>query len=291
MTPSRGRPKTSGLPQAQPQLMVPGAQLSGEIDDRLALGQELLDRPIEMVEEVLRGLKQEFYTWDEYNEALLRRSFDLPGPAEEYRGLVFAFGGTPDLPTRWRELHDDIQTKMRRLKSIQGRLGLYREHPDVVSPAPPPDDPAVLGTDVFVVHGHDGETKVNVARFLSKLLGRDPIILHEQPDRGRTIIEKFEDHAARAACAVVLLTRDDVGGPAGGDQQPRARQNVVLELGFFLGKLGRSRAIILYEAGVELPSDLHGVLYVPLDAAGAWRNTVARELEAAGLELNLRALL
>jgi predicted nucleotide-binding protein len=148
-----------------------------------------------------------------------------------------------------------------------------------------------LGEDVFIVHGHDDQTKVTVARFLAQLVGREPVILHEQADLGRTIIEKFEHHAASAACAIVLLTDDDEGGPKNGVSQPRARQNVVLELGFFLGKLGRGRVVILHGTDVELPSDLHGVLYVPLDGAGAWRNAVARELEAAGLEIDLKALL
>lgn len=141
------------------------------------------------------------------------------------------------------------------------------------------------------MHGHDGEAKVTVARFLLKLLAREPIILHEQADRGRTIIEKFEAHAGQVGSAIVLLAGDDEGGAVGKPQQRRARQNVVLELGFFLAKLGRERVVILHEQDVELPSDIHGVLYVPLDSQGAWRNAVARELQAAGLEVDLTALL
>jgi predicted nucleotide-binding protein len=167
---------------------------------------------------------------------------------------------------------------------------LFRTHPDATAPMPHRNSSAP-GGDIFVVHGHDGEAKVTVARFLSSLLARDPVILHEQPDRGRTIIEKFEQHAAQAECAVVLLTGDDDGGPVGGPQQRRARQNVVFELGFFVGTLGRDRVIILYEPEVELPSDLNGVLYIPFDDHGAWRNAVARELRAAGLKVNLAALL
>ena len=274
--------------------MVPASQLSGEIDERVSLGQKLLADPDRLSTLFLQNRREEYLTWNEYNVALLRRSFDLPGPAEEYasRPMIGFFGGAPDpLPVQWEERKDDIQTKLRRLKSIQGRLGLFSEHPDLVSTAPPPANPAVLGTDVFVVHGHDGETKQTVARFLTKLIGREPIILHEQADRGRTIIEKFEDHAATAACAVVLLTRDDLGGPNGGAQKPRARQNVVFELGFFIGALGRARVVIIYEDGVEQPSDLSGVLYVALDRGGAWKNSVARELGAAGLDLDLKALL
>ncbi|WCH93946.1 nucleotide-binding protein [Streptomyces moderatus] len=180
---------------------------------------------------------------------------------------------------------------MRRLRSLQDRLGLYKIHPDAGSQESPPVDPSSAGSDVFIVHGHNGETKETVARFLGKLLDQQPVILHEQADRGRTTIEKFEDHSAQASCAVVLLTADDAGGPQNGTHQPRARQNVVLELGFFLGRLGRDRVVILYEPGVELPSDLQGVLYIELDKAKAWRMSVARELREIGLQIDPQALL
>ena len=271
---------------------MPAEQLDAEISDRLARGQELLDQPINNDLASLEQRQDDYYTWSEYNETLLKRSFDSPKPATDYENHV-GMGWPTDapLPKRWEWLRGDISGKMRNLRSLQGQIGLFMLHPDLQTPAPPPPDPSVIGEDIFIVHGHDEKTKVSVARFLEKLLGRDPIILHEQADRGRTIIEKFEDHAARAACAIVLLTADDTGGPKGGEQHQRARQNVVLELGFFLGKLGRGRVVILYEPGVELPSDIQGVLYTELDGRGAWRNAVAQELDAAGLEINTRALL
>ena len=126
---------------------------------------------------------------------------------------------------------------------------------------------------VFVVHGHDEEMKQSVARTLQqhKL---EPIILHEQPNRGRTLIEKFEEEASDVGFAVVIFSPDDEGRIRGeGNLRPRARQNVVLELGFFFGKLGRGSVFVLYREieGFELPSDIAGVLYVPYDRAGAWK--------------------
>jgi predicted nucleotide-binding protein len=148
---------------------------------------------------------------------------------------------------------------------------------------------ASQGTKVFVVHGHDGEIKLEVAELLQRITGKRPVILHEQADSGRTIIEKFEDHASEAGFAVVLLTADDVGKAKGAATlNTRARQNVVLELGFFFGKLGRSRVVALYEEGVELPSDIKGVLYKSL--AGNWHTELARELRAAGIEIDLSKL-
>lgn len=95
---------------------------------------------------------------------------------------------------------------------------------------------------IFVVHGHNEAARETVARFLERV-GFEPVILHEQPNKGRTIIEKFESYAD-VGFAVVLLTADDVGGRdsvEGASLKARARQNVILELGYFLGKLGRAR--------------------------------------------------
>ncbi len=139
---------------------------------------------------------------------------------------------------------------------------------------------------VFVVHGHNHGTKEAVARFIEKL-GLDPVILHEKPNAGRTIIEKFSDYSD-VHFAVVLLTGDDEGRSRveASSTRPRARQNVILELGFFLGKLGRSSDCALYEEGVEIPSDYQGVLFVSLDATEKWRVDLVKELKVAGFEID-----
>ena len=146
---------------------------------------------------------------------------------------------------------------------------------------------APTGKKVFVVHGHDEGAKESIARFLEKL-GFEPIILHEQASGGRTIIEKVE-HYGEVAFAVVLLTPDDIGGSISNPevQQPRARQNVILELGYFIGRLGRPHVTALVKEGVERPSDIDGVVYVAMDSTGGWRVQVAREMKAAGLDVDL----
>jgi len=145
---------------------------------------------------------------------------------------------------------------------------------------------------VFVVHGHDNEAKESTARFLDRL-GLEPVILHEQASSGRTIIEKFETYSGDIAFAVVLLTPDDVGYSRNGPKEPkpRARQNVILELGYFMGRLGRDRVCALHREGVELPSDYQGVIYVELDTGGAWRTRLAQELAQAKLPIELSGLL
>jgi len=147
-------------------------------------------------------------------------------------------------------------------------------------------EPTSPSNKVFVVHGHNRGAKESVARFLEKL-GLDAVILHEKPNAGRTIIEKFSDYA-NVQFAVVLLTGDDEGKSRGSaaSPQPRARQNVILELGYFLGKLGRARVCALYESGVEIPSDYQGVLFVPLDAADRWKFDLVSELRAAGFSVD-----
>lgn len=144
---------------------------------------------------------------------------------------------------------------------------------------------------VFVVHGHDDEAKESVARFVEKL-NLEAVILHEQPSLGKTIIEKFEKYA-NVRFAVVLLTPDDVGAVASQPKslKARARQNVIFELGFFVAKLGRRNVCALYKEEVEIPSDIQGLLYVPMDRNGAWRSQLAREMQASGLPIDATKLL
>lgn len=151
-------------------------------------------------------------------------------------------------------------------------LGRLSEMPDEVS------------RKVFVVHGQDTGAREAVARFLERT-GFEPIVLHEQANQGRTIIEKFEEHSA-VGFAVVLLTPDDMGGIAGGAMHPRARQNVILELGYFIGRLGRDKVCALKSGDIELPSDIFGVVWTAFDAGGGWKVSLAKELQAAGFEID-----
>src|SRR5260370_9087256 len=143
---------------------------------------------------------------------------------------------------------------------------------------------------IFLVHGHAEEMQQSVATFL-RSVGLELVILHEQVNQGRTIIEKLEKHSD-VGFAVVLLTPDDVGASAlqQGKTHPRARQNVILELGYFMGKLGRDKVCCLHAGGIELPSDYLGVLYVPYDRKGNWRWKLVEELSAAGIEVDSEKL-
>ncbi len=148
------------------------------------------------------------------------------------------------------------------------------------------EKPEVPSNRVFVVHGHDDAALQGLARFLEKL-GLEAIILKEQPDQGRTIIEKFESSADDVGFAVVLLTPDDIGGAVKAERtDARARQNVIFELGYFAGKLGRGRVCLLRKGSVEIPSDLYGVIYTEMDSADGWKSKLVGELKAAKLDFD-----
>jgi Predicted nucleotide-binding protein containing TIR-like domain len=163
-------------------------------------------------------------------------------------------------------------------------IGYLKRETGVVEPTMLPVRTGPAERKVFVVHGHDDGAREAVARYLEKL-GFEAIILHEQPSRGRTIIEKIEDHG-EVGFAVVLLTPDDIGGVNDTELKARARQNVILELGYFIGRLTRSRVCALKRGNVEVPSDFGGVVYTEFDENGGWKTSLAKELEAAGFQID-----
>jgi len=148
--------------------------------------------------------------------------------------------------------------------------------------------------NIFIVHGHNEEMKQSVARVIEKL-DLKPIILHEQPNQGLTIIEKFEEYSD-VSFAVVLLSPDDLAYPrdlSPEEAQFRARQNVIFELGFFVGRLGRSHVFILYgkSENFEIPIDYTGVLYTPFDDSDKWQLDLVKELKACGYDIDANKLL
>lgn len=144
-------------------------------------------------------------------------------------------------------------------------------------------------TRIFIVHGHDLGAKETVARLIENCVrGAEVIVLQERAKRSQTLIEKFEEYGPTAAYAVVLMTADDRGcGKQSETMKPRARQNVILELGYFIGVLGRSGISILCGLDVEIPSDIHGVLHTNFDAAErGWRAELLKELSEAKFDID-----
>ena len=146
----------------------------------------------------------------------------------------------------------------------------------------------ISARNVFIVHGHDVQPVKQLKEMLAEF-GLNPIVLHEQPSGSRTIIEKLERYSD-VGYAFVILTPDDVGCQGLGligVLNPRARQNVVLEFGYFIGRLGRDRVCCLYKGDVELPSDMQGIVYVPFkESLQECRNKIAKELRNAGYKIS-----
>jgi predicted nucleotide-binding protein len=176
---------------------------------------------------------------------------------------------------------ETLKRKIQQLESLLERIELY---PEPTLSSNPIQTSYNKSKKVFVVHGRAEAPREAVARFLERL-GFQPIILHEQANQGRTVIEKVENHSD-VGFAVVILTPDDEGNLKGEAPQPRARQNVMLELGYFIGKLTRRRVCTFRVGEVEIPSDWRGVVDESYDAAGAWKQVLARELDAAEYEID-----
>lgn len=152
----------------------------------------------------------------------------------------------------------------------------------------PKNDSKINNNKVFIVHGHNGELKYKTAELLRKL-GIEPIILHDQPNSCRTIIEKIEDFGSEASAAIILFTPDDVGKAVSEDEpKSRGRQNVVFEAGYFMGLLGRNNTILIKsDNSIELPGDLDGIVYS--DSANEF--IIAKELKSMGFDIDLNKIL
>jgi len=167
-----------------------------------------------------------------------------------------------------------------------------------------------LSRNIFIVHGRDHKPMKELKAMLREF-GLNPIVLHEQPSASRTIVEKLEKYSD-VGYAFVILTPDDEGissndfdkeilkkGPIGrkatnaidsmlSKMRVRARQNVVLEFGYFIGKLERDRVCCLHKGNVELPSDMHGIVYIPFkESVNEVGDKIVKELKAAGYEIKL----
>jgi len=133
---------------------------------------------------------------------------------------------------------------------------------------------------VFVVHGQNDIARTAVVSFLASI-GLAGVVLHEQPNMGRHLLTKFIQEADLVTFAVVLMTDDDLGSLKGGKLAPRARQNVILELGYFLAHLSQAKVCALITPGLETPSDFDGIVYIRMDDEQRWQQELKRELVAA----------
>jgi predicted nucleotide-binding protein len=285
--------KSSEEPRRPARLLVTKFEAQSKIQKQIDEGESLITSEIKSKQE-LDEAKEKKASWSEFNTELLLRLFDNDVISNEYSsywssGMAFVIGRPHYLSEETENFRKSVKEKLTKLKSIFQRLELFPEPIASDSQRLPQQftRPIKNSKDIFIVHGHNDSVKESVARFIEKL-SLNTVILHEKPNKGRTIIEKFEEYSS-VAFAVVILTPDDVGSSKD-DQanlKPRARQNVMLELGYFLGTLGRTHVCALYSEGVEIPSDIKGVLYIPLDASEAWKLRLSKEIKATGIDIDL----
>lgn len=281
---------TSGLPKLK------GTRIDAEqrIDRQIKDGRRLRNIEIEIgSSEALKEAGYKFQKWNDYNKDLVEMLFETPPHVSLYSfsssDKFTDYEDYEDLEDGVETYREEIGKRIATLISIKRRLLEIWEPAQISTPMKSPSNLAMqIGKKVFVVHGKDEAIREKVARFLERL-GFEPIILHEQVNKGKTIIEKLENNAA--AYAVVLMTPDDVGGTSKEDLRPRARQNVVFEWGYLIGCLGRDKVCLLYDERVELPSDMDGIVYEPLDKRDGWRLRLAKEMKSAKLDVDLNKVI
>lgn len=232
---------------------------------------------------------QSFYDWRLETEDFLKRKFG--SDSEEYKKLhgrwfspAVIFVGRSEYDSQVEACADDLKYTITEL-NFYLRKEKENEQEQVSQTQMTKED--YTNSKVFLVHGHDSALKLEVARILEKL-GIEAVILGEQANQGRTIIEKIECHSDVGA-AIILLTADDLGREKNdSNERARARQNVIFEAGYFMCKLGRKKVIVISEQNIEMPSDLHGVLYTNKND---WTFSVCKDLKSMGYPVDLNKLL
>lgn len=178
------------------------------------------------------------------------------------------------------QLKDLIKVNINELQSLINRLSLIPLHASVSQPIIIQNQTKM--DKVFVVYGHDEMMKLKVEHFLREELKLEVIALDEKPNNGKTIIEKFESYSKDCTFAVVLMSPDD-DTDVNGQIFKRARQNVVLELGYFMAKLGRDKVCVLIHGDIEKPSDISGILNISYDSD--WKFPLLKEMKSAGVKV------
>jgi predicted nucleotide-binding protein len=281
-------------------LLVPRDQVRAVLAERIDAGEDLLQKSAiaETTNDGHRDWNYLFARWRDHTLAELEAVYDdADVPSEFDVATRTAERSSPRLT--FPDAKESLELGIWKLRHFVERLELAVE-PEALQPRPgmidkaAPERDSVGGPNVFIIHGlAAGGFRDSVARFIEQL-GLVPVILAEQANEGRTIIEKFEAHAIDVGYAIALVTPEDWGHGPDEDPPPgpnRARQNVILELGYFMASLGRKNVVALLQEGVEVPTDILGILYIPLDDGGAWKTLLARELQAANYDIDLKMLL
>jgi hypothetical protein len=274
------------LPAADPSILrISEAAAETQLNERIEAG-KVLQRFNPVREKNLEALERRVTQWRKLNQECLDRM--LGGEAaKEYR--TASVNDDFVMVLLWDKSNvklPDLDREITTLQSIKYRLSTWAPKSDVVT-----GDftaRASLDAPIFIVHGSDTLRAESVAHTVTRATGRKTIILRDEPNLGRTLIEKFEQHAAQVAYAIIVLTADDKGSRADEiDTRPRGRQNVIFEMGYFYGLIGRRNVSVLIRPGVEKPSDMEGIAYITFDDDRAWKSKLLRELRHADFDIQL----
>lgn len=289
-------------------LVIPKDRFIELLTAQIEKGKELLDinvpaatfndpymgysrRPVESMEydeAAEKEFSEKYKRWHDRNKEVYRSSFSVPNSIyfheyEMQQGYHLVYDDTIKI------YKEDIARYINQMQADIERVDLMRcevRDEKEVSTIAMTKIEVAKKKRVFVVHGHDTNVRNEVELFV-RSIGYNPIILCKRADKGDTIIEKIEREAKDVCYAIVIYTSCDLGKDKNDeDLKPRARQNVVFEHGFMCAHLGRTHVCALLEDGVEQPGDLKGVIYKPLDAAGAWKYLIADEMKAVGLAVD-----
>lgn len=284
--------KTSPNDRESSVLVISKSDFKDAIEERIAQGEELLKRNVQTVDD-LEELKSQYSLWNDYNRELLKQSFNQPENEYQktYEGAGAWLGFTLNQVPPAQQLKDFIEKFKRKIEELR-KLTLKVNLLKSIEPEPEVKKSAKKDLDksqVFIVHGHDDLAKVETARFIENL-GFQPIILHEQPSSGQTIIEKIESYS-NVGFGIVLYTQCDVGAKNGHEHElkHRARQNVVFEHGYLIANIGRNNVAALVKGEVETPNDISGVVYISM--IGDWKLELAKELRNSGYAVDMNKVI
>ena len=287
------RKNTPQTPKEIAVLTISNIDFIGKLEKRIEIGEEIFNRNI-LTQQDLITANSDYKLWTDYNFEMLKQVFNIEinDYMDSYKQAGYTFlgqmGEVQGNPIQ--TFKNLVKYKLDDLRSLLTRAELLKSQVtnNTISIAIPTK--TLSKTEVFIVHGHDDAAKTKTARFIEKL-GLKPIILHEQASGSRTVIEKIEAYS-NVGFGIVLYTPCDIGAKKEEnlDLKNRARQNVIFEHGFLIGKIGRENVCALVKDNIETPNDISGVIYVKMDDEEAWHLKIARELRNSGYEIDMNKL-
>lgn len=276
-------------------LVITNSEFKDKLKSIIEVGEELYSRNIPTQSD-LNKLNEDFTDFNDYNLEFLKQAFnDIRNEyRDDYASSGLTFMGdiiSPNQGNPFLVIKDYIKSKIDNLKRLLKKSDLIGSSAkEEVNSNKSTTKFNLSKSDIFIVHGHDDIAKIKTARFVEKL-GFKPIILHEQSSSGKTIIEKIESYS-NVGFGIILYTPCDIGGKKEVDPklQNRARQNVVFEHGFLIGKIGRGNVCALVKDDIEKPNDISGVVFIKMDEDEAWHLKLAKELKSSGYDVDMNKL-